>query len=753
MTATLRKRRHSHDGLMWRAQAGGLCAAILCAALLAASAGPAAAAGGCENEAIREQQSSQALPECRAYEMVSPVGSAPSAVLDTRPLAAVGGGRFGYMSWNPYPGQGTEAMYLLSTRGGSGRWTTQSTTPPQGGLHEAKEFPCNPSVFYSAELTVGVLADGYSAATGVCDGDEPALVAGEPRGVANLFLRNNEDSSYQLIDPFPLAGEAPANAYLVDATPDLGHVVFSEAAALVPGAPAGGTTDVYEWSGGLVRLVSVLPDGTGVAGELANGPTIDADAADYTHALSADGEDAVFYAHGGGGLFVRMHAMQPQSKISGGVCSEPARACTVQVDAAQAGAEGSSGGGVFMDASADGSRVFFTDSSRLTTNATAVAGKPDLYEFDVATGALVDLTVTAGEPAADVVGYGGAGEDASYLYFVAKGVLAGKNSRGAVPAAGMQNLYVRHAGVTSFIATLAEGEGLVSRVSPSGQYLVFNSVAALTKFDNHPVEAAQCGSEGCREIFRYDAGDGELVCVSCAAQPTSDTQLTELGYFAVSLFYDGPELVSRNVLDDGMVFFDSATPLVSQATGGAVNVYEYQEGHVSLISSGSSPQDSEFLEAGGDGSDVFFVTDQSLVAADTDEAGSVYDARVNGGFLASSGEAGHAGECTDVEACAEPLSEPAVQAFGASKIFSGPGDLTPAETALKEEPTAGRGIGGGSLTRAQKLKRALKACDRRPKRRRAACRRRARKRFGPPVKRHGKGGKRRRGHGKRGGRR
>ena len=82
-----------------------------------------------------------------------------------------------------------------------------------------------------------------------------------------------------------------------------------------------------------------------------------------------------------------------------------------------------------------------------------------------------------------------------------------------------------------------------------------------------------------------------------------------------------------------------------QDTNGQEDVYEYEppgvgscteasatfssasEGCVSLISSGSSPQESIFYDASESGDDVFFSTNARLAWTDVDEATDVYDAR------------------------------------------------------------------------------------------------------------------------------
>ena len=91
------------------------------------------------------------------------------------------------------------------------------------------------------------------------------------------------------------------------------------------------------------------------------------------------------------------------------------------------------GPGAYWTASADGSLVYFTNG--------------DLYQYDTNTAQTTDIT-----PGGEVQGVLGASEDGSYVYFVAKGVLA------AGASAGEENLYLWHEGKTVFITTFTSGE-------------------------------------------------------------------------------------------------------------------------------------------------------------------------------------------------------------------------------------------------------------------------------------------------------
>ena len=453
------------------------------------------------------------------------------------------------------------------------------------------------------------------------------------------------------------------------------------------GAPVG--KDLYEYSEGVVRLVTVLPGGEAVLGSLANadeyeqrgarkGPEI------FTHAVSSGGSRVFFTA--GGDLYLRESAEREQSGLTGGdECTEPQLACTVEVDVAESGASGPGGAGSFMWASSDGSRVFFTDESRLTSSSTAAPGAPDLYEYDLSAPSgerLTDLTANAldaGEPA-DVLGVSGASADGSYVYLVAAGVLSSAaNSQGEHAHAGEPNLYeVHERGNPVFIATLGasdlldwEQRELTARVSPDGRFLAFNSVMPLTGYDNDDASTGEAD----QEIFLYDAAGEQLSCVSCdpsGARPTAPASIRqpEKDKIAGPNPLQAPGRLQRFLTDDGRVFFDTANALLPQAADGQSNVYEYAQGALNLISSGSAAGGSYFYEAGPSGSDVFFLTPQQLPSGAASTEYAIYDAREDGGFAEAPPPAP---ACEEAETCRSPSGDaPAVPA--GSIAFAGPGN-------------------------------------------------------------------------------
>ena len=555
--------------------------------------------------------------------------------------------------------------------------------------------------------------------------------------------------------------------------------------------------DLFDDLGGTSIQVNVLPDGDiepdaqfGSAEPLGNGffkP-------DTSHAISADGSriywsaveeveektegvsQTVFHSKE---LYVRLNDTQPQSPLKGARCTVPTDACTVQVDARQGG-PGASGGGRFLTASANGELVFFTDASRLTIQSTAAPEEPDLYEYDLGAPLgkrLTDLTVAAhsGEHA-DVQGLVGSSEDGSYLYFVAHGVLASnKNSEEAEPVPGGDNLYLYHAGSTTFVATLSGGDnsfgnpislingdwradpGLrTAQVTPDGHSLTFMSRAPLTVYDSEV--AFPQGKQDLAEVFVYDANTAQLSCASCdpgvspvvpapirAIATANDPTGSELWGSFLPTGYSKVGYQSRLLSDDGdRVFFSSFEPLVPQATNGWLDVYEWERegtestpgshfsscpvtnparssgGCVFLISSPSSNENSYLLETDATGENAFFITRAALVPADRGgDRDLLYDARVDGYEPPAQATCSGTG-------CQGVPPPPPIFATPSSVTFNGIGNFPPPTPTVVKPKVE---------TKAEKLTKALKVCHKdKKKTKRVACEKQAQKHYGVAKK-------------------
>ncbi|HEX5591811.1 MAG TPA: hypothetical protein VFX35_00520 [Solirubrobacterales bacterium] len=178
-----------------------------------------------------------------------------------------------------------------------------------------------------------------------------------------------------------------------------------------------------------------------------------------------------------------------------------------------------------------------------------------------------------------------------------------------------------------------------SRTSADGGAIVFESRARLTSYD----------TAGHTEIYRYDDEDRSLRCISCSPLSSPAVSNARLGDYGTLR----RTTIINNVSADGKrVFFETAEALVPADINGINDIYQWQlPGEedppvINLISSGISvaypqepqvtpPRPNILLGVSPDGSDVFFLAQEALVAgAPGGGASAIYDARIDGGFAA-----------------------------------------------------------------------------------------------------------------------
>ncbi len=686
------------------------------------------------------------LPDGRAWEMVTPSNKHGAAFygVDANEgadiQAAADGGAITYAATaplvsNPAGSRALEKEQGFSTREAPGVWGTADIATAHNEGRPSLAQPGHDAEYklFSSDLSVGVVEPAG-------DTPLPPLPAGSEK---TIYFREASGAYRALVSTgnvppgteFGGDGEGAGAVEFVSASPDLSHVVVVSSVALEEGAPS--KEELYEWVGGRLRLVSVLPGGEPSPSQFTSlGDQGRSGYGDVRHAISNDGSRIVWEEFGYG---------EKEQNRNHYYLRDVARGETVRIDAAQGAPEPEKEQSAYATANGEGSRVFFTSADRLTADSTG-GGSGDLYVFEMTSGAgeplagrLTDLTVDshAGE-AASVGGVIGASEDGTYIYFEATGALGG----GAT--GGSPNLYVEHYeeatrtwAAPRFIAASGDGNAwgngspaltnMTSRVSPDGRYLAFMSSASLTGYENRD---AITGVPD-QEVFLYDAASSRLVCASCdptGARPVGVTESNdENPLWDAAANWGGTRVAasipgwtskslsnavyqSRYLSDSGRLFFDSSDALVPADTNGQVDVYEYEPagvggcrppgygasasvvnsasvgGCVGLISAGTSSQESAFLDASETGGDVFFLTTSKLSPQDYDQSYDIYDAH----------------ECTAVSPCAPPAlltrppcttgdackaaPTPQPTLFGApsSETFSGAGNVTPSGPAAVE---------------------------------------------------------------------
>ncbi len=574
------------------------------------------------------------LADHRQWQLVSPAekhGAAVEPISREGALiqAAANGEAITWAASAPVTGEAEgnrhpEPVQVISHSTSEG-WSSQDITTPHNRGEGIEPGEATEYRFFSPDLSLALLQPQVPS-----EPLEDPPLAPEARE-KTIYRRDNGSGEFT---PLVTARDDTAGTAFggklefQGAATDLSHVVFSSEVPLLSSALEAG---LYEWESGVaLKLVSVLP---GSEQTPALEPELGYQGRDVRGAISSDGSRVFFSSEGEDGpLYLR----------------DTAKGETVQVNAARGEQvrepdEEERSEGLdevhFQAASSDGSRVFFTDTwplsdestlepgpeEEVTEGARARAnGRPaDLYEFDVETGKLSDLTPDQhiGE-SADVLGtVPGTSEDGADVYFVANGALTPNAEPGDCPRTrpllphpeAACNLYVsgpdpghpeQHQ--TRLIARLSYEDapdwgggnsplpgdlgGVTSQVSANGRYLAFMSDRELTGYDNVDSNPEAKGAHD-EEVFLYDAEAGRLVCASCGPSghpPHGVFDAREAGE-GLGLVVDRPETwkghwlagsipgwtlfelrnpmaehQSRYLSDSGRLFFDSADALVPQ---------------------------------------------------------------------------------------------------------------------------------------------------------------------------------------------
>jgi hypothetical protein len=704
------------------------------------------------------------LPDGRSYELVTPVDKTGGSDMFAAPFendeysnlddgtpSDTGNGFVleTHAGFGPFPGN-EDSAYVLARTGGA--WGYTSLASPALGVQSILNVTFDPS-----DLSrVGVR--DYVGSKASEAGQQSTGLLGPPGGPYSTLYTSPALHGQ--------AGDGGQTTQIVGADRGLDSVLIEGPNPLLcPGAEELKHGEALcELSGGEAKLVNADSEGA-LIGRC--GAALGSDGAGgggkAHNAVSPDGSQVIFTApdpssraqNSGPGCWNGAAANTPQLYLR-------SHEHTIELSEPEAGVSDPTGRHLaeYVGASKDGSRVFFLSEGWLTADHPVIHDL-ELYECEITEEAgepACRLTrISAGEPGSRAGSEGAAvqgvlalADDAGAVYFTARAALA----EGAPALAAGQELvnlyrYDTASSTTAYVATINRSDsdqtsyGACAQVgfangdsrapcpraswysTPDGRYLLFASSRDLTGYDNSgqcvlSTDGAPTGA--CEELYRYDASTRALICVSCdpsGAQPVSNA------LFSRSSLVGPDSGQQRGMSDDGSyVFFDTADALVPQDINGTLDVYEWHEGRIALLSSGRDAGPSFFLGASSDGSNAFIGTHAQLVPQDIDTLGDIYDARIcTAADPCVQPPPGATAQC-EGDACQNPSAAP-IDATPSSLTFAGPGNAAaPTSTPLKPR----------ELTRAQQLSRALAVCKREAKRSRAACERRARQRYGPKAK-------------------
>ncbi len=639
------------------ATVASLCS-IAAGALLGA---PVALAESCPNAAARQGPSLN-LPDCRAYEQVTPVNKGDAIDLF---------GSNGYLPLGAdqaYAAEDGNAILMTATSSiGPVAPTTRASYVFSRGIDGWNTSVVSPPINQPQAANVEVYNPVSLAEVGFQDyiGTQGALLTGNEAGFKSENLAGQVGGSYATLTSTSgfAALATSTEVHMVGGSEDLSHVFLeSEDHELAPGASAQdeGSLALYESIGGAAcesstsscKLVDIEPDGSpfqcgGSIGQ-GGGQSVLGDA--YS-AVSRDGSRVFFTAPDPGTLGSppvgpgcwNSHAT-PAEENPPQLYMRENGTSTVEISAPE---EGVTVGtlanpllpAVFVGASADGSKVFFLTRMDLTRGDTTHAG--ELYEYNDAPGpGEKKLTLISGGESGTIEGnvdfVGAVSSDGSEVYFSAEGQLA---PGAPVPSGGSVDLYRYDTltGKTYFVVELGaddfplpmkgadvsgvwfrnefgESQGISYEkewyTTANGRDLVFGTIRPLTGYDNNKAPGApNCisnypgGAEPneCLELFRYDvkAEENREKAIVCVS--CAGGAPVDGAYFTRSTYGALASGPPRPISENGeYVFFDSANGLVPQATSGRVHVYEWHDGNLSLISSPNDPSSAFFLGSSAD---------------------------------------------------------------------------------------------------------------------------------------------------------
>jgi hypothetical protein len=588
----------------------------------------------CPNGSVRQQTGAAYLPDCRAYELVSPARAGGTALLAEGPSSPYASNQFAFTGFiNIIPGTGEPP------NGGTpfpvGDLYVASRTD-KGWITHYVGIPGSETVYQSGDPESGLFGPAGILA------DETLsrfLTWKESAGYAPFLFDNEGNSLGRLpsdLSEVPGADVPPVEGGFIGATApsgDFSHYAFSSRNfAFAPGGLTTVPGSAYDddVATGAITLISKTATGGDIPQDSAAGGS-----SEYVRipAVSKNGSH------------ILMSTAAPSETSSSGNPIETSHlymrvndAVTYEVSE---GEDLVNHGVSFVGMNENGTEVFFTTGAQMTADDhdTSI----DLYRWSENGGAPTLTRLSVGNEASEgntdscssewivkcgveVVPTGrkeglqeslpidtafARGGEAIYFY-------SPEELEGAHGVPGKRNLYVSRNGTVHHVATvnpLTPVERI--DVSADGKKMAFVTKATLTAYEN----------AGHSEMYTYDPESRAVLCVSClpdGSPPTSDVHASQNGLF---------------MTDDGRAFFSSADPLVARDADGITDVYEYVDGRVQLISSGTGNDPGEadrpigLVGVSADGVNAFISTYETLVGQD--ENGpflKFYDARVNGGF-------------------------------------------------------------------------------------------------------------------------
>ena len=645
----------------------------------------------CPNAALRQQTGTEYLPDCRAYELVSPSNagnvvffptSAPAAT-EAENHFAFGGGLGAVQGTNP-PDSISIDTYV-ATRTSTGWVTHYVGLKGSETLGASSTFPSlnfEKFIDFDTGEGFGGVPQPPSRAPYVWDANGNSL----GRWPANLAEIAHGDETHGAFQP----------------SGDFSHLALSSNnIAFTPEGltSAPGSAYDYDTATETMTLISKTPTGENIPGQASEFIEFPPVNTPYGYPSPFPGNPNGYPGVSTNGS----HILMWTSPSGVGDCFSNYYGCPeypgrlyMRINDAATYEIAGEHEVTYVGMTPNGSKVFFTSPEQLTSEEHAEGTALYMWSAEKAENDEPPLTLIS-------IGSGGsaASESCSASWTAGCGVIPARGSRstdreiatetgeiyfyspqqldGPRGIRNQENLYVYRNGHPQFVASLTPGaectgdggfeeecgEGPLSRiqVAPNGAHVAFLTASQLTSAD----------TGGFQEMYSYEPASEKITCDSCnpdGEPPTGNTLASDDGLF---------------MSDDGRTFFYTPDALVPQDTDNLKDVYEYVEGRPQLITPGTENEDTQrtpnqVRPAGlegvsANGVNVYFGTYSTLVGQDQNgQFLKFYDARTDGGFpfVPPAPPCEAADECHGVGS--EPPSAPNITSGAA---FGSGGNATP----------------------------------------------------------------------------
>jgi len=601
------------------------------------ASGAGAEAGACPNEPFRTGLSA-ALPDCRAYEQLTPLDKEgaqelfhyrfqiPAAVVvgEDGEHAALEGQA---VSFGSEPGSG-QSPYFFS-RGDAG-WLMRAGAPqPQTGV--GKIIP----QLYSADLSQVAFESQYDTSD---LGQSPEIE----------YEVGPAGGPYTTVASVPRAQVLREEGWAA-ATGDFSKLVLasSDRTLLDEVTPTKSGFDLYEYSGGELRQLNVDSEGQTIGSCGARMVLGEEGAQNHrlssAHSISADGSRVFFEA------------------VAGKNCSEPAH-LYMRLDGSETLDIGAY---KFRAANAQGTRLLLKDSAgqavgydteARTTEPPPAAEMASAHEL-----ALLGIPLKTEPDVASAFAH------PRYTYFACSPTqpVCEEGQVAGLPGGG---LFKGQPKLENFVPPQVAGQ--VYRFDRVEQLV--QCISCASSSDPEPGEPAYLdGVQGLPDIngglpeYSAVSGDGDFAFfTTIAALVPQDADLEIPG--------EGPNEPAGGAGEEFINVGGRASP--------STDVYEWRrdgvdgcarlQGCLALITDGHGGYLNLLLGSAHEGRDVFIYTRSKLSPQDNDTSGDIYDVRVDGGFA---GPPPRAVEC-EGDACSTPPPAPN-DATPSSFTFAGAGNL------------------------------------------------------------------------------